>query len=50
MVLGETGTILLMEIVMRMPIKDGRPRVNAKLCRPNICTVQLRGQVFRAAP
>ena len=40
---------------MRMPIKDGRPRVNVKPYRPNICTVQLKGQTFgwpstRAAP
>ena len=46
MVLRETGAILLTIIVMRMPIKDGRPRVNAKPYRPNICTVQLRGQIF----
>ena len=31
---------------MRMPIKDGRPRVNAKPYRPNVCTAQLNGQVF----
>ena len=31
---------------MRMPIKDGRPRVNTKPYRPNICTVQLKGQIF----
>ena len=46
MVLRQTGTILLMMIVLRMTIKDGRPRVNAKPYRPNICTVQLCGQIF----
>ena len=37
MVLRETGTILLKLTLMRMPIKYGRPRVNAKPYRPNIC-------------
>ena len=46
MVLRETGAILLIMIVMRMPMKDGRPRVNVKPYRPNICTVQVRGQIF----
>ena len=46
MVLRKTGAILLVIIVMRMPIKDGRPRVNAKPYRLNICMVQLRGQIF----
>ena len=46
MVLRQAGAILLMIIVLRMTIKDGRPRVNAKPYRPNICTVQLRGQIF----
>ena len=30
MVLRETGTKLLIIILMRMPTKDGWPRVNAK--------------------
>ena len=30
MVFREAGTILLIKMVMRMPIRDGRPRVNAK--------------------
>ena len=39
MVLRQTGAMLLMIIVLRLPINDGRPRVNAKPCRQNICTV-----------
>ena len=31
---------------MPMPIKDSRPRVNAKPYRPTICTVQLKSQIF----
>ena len=55
MVLRETGAKLLMIIQMRMPMKDGRPRVNVKQNRPNACTVQLRCQIFswpsaRASP
>ena len=46
MVLRETGTILPILILMRMPIKNGRPRVNAKPYQPNICAVQLRSQIF----
>ena len=46
MVLRETGAILLIIIVMRMPIKDGLPRVNAKPYRPNECAVQPRSQIF----
>ena len=46
MVLRETGAKLLIITLMRMPIKDDRPCVNAKPYRPNICTVQLRGQIF----
>ena len=45
MVLRETGAILLIIIVMRI-MKDGRPRVNVKPYRPNICTVQVRSQIF----
>ena len=46
MVLRETGAKLLIIIQMRMPIKDGRPRVNTTLHRPNIWTAQLRRQTF----
>ena len=34
MVLRQTGAILLIIIVLRMPIKDSRPPVNAKPYRP----------------
>ena len=37
-VVNEVGDSLL-SLLLRMPIKDGRPRVNAKPYRPNICTV-----------
>ena len=43
MVLRETGTILLMTTVMRMPIKDGRLRVK----RETIPTKYLHGTATR---
>ena len=46
MVLRETGAKLLTIILIGMHIKNGWPCVNAKPYRPNICTVQLRGQIF----